>query len=154
MSDCIFAFSLIVLSAFKATLLSELLAIGIYTKWSIFLIEILPPQKQIIGLFSVLFASLVMSVIGRSISSTCVLGGSTILMGWGIGSAVHTGLATLSTTNLSNVVWTLILVAFGSIIVFKRRGVELVTMKPWRFWSLGFHFYLFFQQNIHLKWMS
>ena len=82
-----------------------------------------------------------MSVIGRSISSESVLGGSTILMGWGIGSPVHTGLATLSTTNLSNVVWILILVALGSIIVLKRRGVELVTMKPWRVWSSGFNFY-------------
>jgi len=81
-----------------------------------------------------------MSVIGRSISSTCVLGGSTILMGWGIGSAVHTGLATLSTTNLSNVIWTLILVACGSIIILKRGGVELVTMKPWRFLVIGISF--------------
>ena len=88
----------------------------------------MPSQKQITGLFSVLFASLVMSVIGRSTSSTCVLGGSTTLMGWGIESAVHTGLEALNTTNLSNVVWTSILVAFGSIIVLKRREVELVTM--------------------------
>ncbi|MBH72271.1 MAG: hypothetical protein CMM57_01100 [Rhodospirillaceae bacterium] len=102
----------------------------------------MPSQKQIIGLFSVLFASLVMSVIGRSISSESVLGGSTILMGWGIGSPVHTGLATLSTTNLSNVVWILILVALGSIIVLKRRGVELVTMKPWRGLVLGISFLL------------
>ena len=105
-----------------------------------FLFEILPSQKQTIGLFSVLLASLVMSIIGRSISSECVLGGSTLLMGWGIGSLLYTGLATLSTTNLSNVVWTLILVAFGSIIFLKRRGVELVTMKPWRVLVLGFPF--------------
>ena len=106
------------------------------------LIEVLPSQKQTIGLLSVFLASLAMSIIGRAISSECVLGGSTLLMGWGIGSLVYTGVATLSTTNLSNVVWALLVFSFGSIILLKRRGVELVIMKPWRLFVLGFAFLL------------
>ena len=106
------------------------------------LIEVLPSQKQTIGLLSVFLASLAMSIIGRAISSECVLGGSTLLMGWGIGSLVYTGVATLSTTNLSNVVWALLVFSFGSIIFLKRRGVELVIMKPWRLFVLGFAFLL------------
>ena len=106
------------------------------------LIEVLPSQEQTIGLFSVFLASLVMSIIGRSISSECVLGGSTLLMGWGIGSLMYTGVATLSTINLSNVVWALILVSFGSIVFLKRHEIELLTVKPWRILVLGLPFLL------------
>jgi len=107
-----------------------------------FLIDVFPSQKQTIGLFSVFLASLVMSFIGRSISSEFVWGGSTLLMGWGVGSLVYTAVATLSMANLSYVVWALFVFSLGGIIFLKRRGARLVTVKPWRILVLGFPFLL------------